>query len=123
MAFTHKGSLALSFEAAVEVRRLYAEVDSRGRKVHSYRSLGKMFAVSETTILRCVNAQGPFMAMQDELPPAQLKAKSEASLARLNKLLADAPPVEDKPDPLATLSPETKAKAEAIEAKLKLGNS
>jgi hypothetical protein len=89
----HKGGSIVPVEAVVEVRRLYEERDGRGRRLHSHRSLGKMFGLSETTVLRIVNGQGAFMAWQPEKPQAEIQAAAMASFARVQAAL-DVPPTD-----------------------------
>lgn len=65
---------ALTREAAWRAKQMYAEVDSRGRRVHSIASIAKALATSETTVYRAVNGLGPYA----DLP----EPKGEDELAR-----------------------------------------
>jgi DNA-binding transcriptional regulator YhcF (GntR family) len=69
----------------MEIKRLYAVVDERGRRLHSHRSIAKMFGISETTVQRVLGGFGAFMAIPD--PKTELQMAEDAA-ASLRKVLA-----------------------------------
>lgn len=74
---------ALTPEAAMTARRMYAEQDSRGRRIHSYRSIARFLAVSESTVMRAINGDGAYMATPEYVPDQTMRTEAQASLARL----------------------------------------
>lgn len=83
-------SKVLSPDAVLEIKRLYEVRNARGRQVHSHMSLGKMFGVSETTIMRALNNYGTFMDAPTPLPDTpEVAARIKASQEKLLKILAD----------------------------------
>lgn len=75
--------VALSRDAAMTIRRLYAERGPTGRRLYSYRDLARQFACSETTILRVIRGLATFMDLPTPAEQDQLKEEAAASLAKL----------------------------------------
>ena len=57
----------LTGAAAMEIKRLYALVDERGKRVHSQMEIAGMLGVSETTVFRAVHKRAAYAGMR-ELP-------------------------------------------------------
>lgn len=84
----------LTPSAAMEAKRLYAEVDERGKRVHTLMDIAEMLGVGETTIYRAVNARAAYGG----LPPPKTADDARASEARFraaNPHLFEALPRED----------------------------
>lgn len=94
-------SEVLSVEACMSIKRRYEERDPRGRRINSYRSLGKEFAVSETTILRVITASGTFLDVPEPLSEQELAVRAAASAVLLQELLSkpEGQPEEKKNEP------------------------
>lgn len=82
----------LNHAAAMEVQRMYALKDARGRRIWSYRSLGVRFDCSETTILRVINKQGPYVGLPTPIDDAEMTKRAEESKAKLLAKLAEPTP-------------------------------
>jgi hypothetical protein len=122
----------------MKIRDLYAERDAVRRHLprYTHAQIAKMMDCSPSTVARVVNREGAYAFVGgDSLgevkasprQDADMTAAAAASLARLNKLIAESPPVEEPeaadPDEALIL-----AKAEAIRQQLTapaqpLGNS
>lgn len=92
-------SAVLSAEAVLEVRKLYQERDALGRRVYSHMSLGRLFGVSETTIMRALKGYGAFMGVTAPKTEEELKKDAAESL---QKLLA----MQATPEPTKTTTTE-----------------
>lgn len=81
--------LQLTPDAVAEVRRLYEEKDQWGRRVYSFRRLGKIFGVSSTTVSNAVNRleayQGEGLSVLEQPATPEEQDKIKASLDRLMK--------------------------------------
>lgn len=69
--------------AAMEIKRLYALEDWRGRKVHSQMEIASMLGVSETTVFRVLRARAAYEDVR-ELPTQEEAAQSIARFAAAN---------------------------------------
>lgn len=79
--------MILTNEAILEVQRLYAEKDFRGRRLWSHARIAKTLGVSEGTIFRVLNGLGAYMGEethQERVVRPEITAdEAQASLDRL----------------------------------------
>jgi len=68
----------LSAAAALEIKRMAAEVDERGRKRWSQMAIAKALGVGETTVFRVLQGSGAYQA----LPEVKTETEAEESSAR-----------------------------------------
>ena len=66
----------LTGAAAMEIKRLYALVDERGKRVHSQMEIADMLGVSETTVFRAVHKKAAYAGVRD-LPTKEEAEESE----------------------------------------------
>lgn len=78
----------MTLSAVMEAKRMYAECDSRGRRIWSIMRLATQFAVSETTMYRALNS---YSSYQDAPAAAVSSADAAASLRKLLELTSDVP--------------------------------
>lgn len=79
---------ALTVDAAMRAKELYAELDHRGRRVYSIQKIAKILGVGESTIGRVVNGYGGYGAVPEPLSDPAMQAAAKASEQRLLDLLA-----------------------------------
>lgn len=99
------GRRVLTLAAAVEIKRLYAEVDQYGRKRYSQMQIAEMLNVSETTVFRAIRSSAAYRFT----PEPKTDEDAAASLKRLQERIAAERDMPNKI--LADISPETAAKA------------
>ena len=83
---------ALSPEAAMKIKQLYAKTDQWGKHVHSQMEIAKMMGVGETTIFRVLKSSGAYMA----LPELVVEGEAEASLADFKERFPELAPGHSK---------------------------
>lgn len=76
----------MSAEVAYEVKRLYAELDERGRRRYSQMEIAKMLGVGETTVYRAVKSMGAYKALEEPKTQRELELEAEASQRRFAAL-------------------------------------
>lgn len=99
MPHTH---VALSRDAAIEIKRLYEERGPTGRRLYSYRDLARQFACSETTILRVIRGLATFMDLPTPKEQEAMKADAAASLKKLLEMQSNPAPEAPLPQPAPT---------------------
>lgn len=68
----------LSPAAALEIKRMAAELDERGRRRWTQMAIAKALGVGETTVFRVLQGSGAYQA----LPEIKTEAEAEESSAR-----------------------------------------
>ena len=77
---------ALTPEAAMRIKQLYAEVDKWGRKKHSQMSIAKSMGVGETTVYRVIHSSGAYMALPELATDKDAEASAEEFKKRFPEL-------------------------------------
>lgn len=78
-----KTRTVLSAEVVQEIKRMYAEVDSNGRRLHSQIEIAEYFGIGETTVYRAVNSRGGYKGHREPLTEIEMERGSAASLRKL----------------------------------------
>lgn len=68
--------------AAMTAKKMYQEVDGRGRRIHSYRTIARYLMVSESTILRVITESGAYMGLPEAKTDATLDLEAQESQIR-----------------------------------------
>lgn len=84
----------LTAEVMWQARQLYEEKDDRGRQAWSMMEIAAKLGISETSVFRAVHNRGRFANINNEPLPRvrseeELKRDAQASLEKLQKLLAE----------------------------------
>ena len=83
---------ALSPEAAMKIKQLYAAMDQWGKHVYSHMALAKAMGVGETTVDRVIHRSGAYMA----LPELAVEGEAEASQEQFKERFPELAPGHSK---------------------------
>lgn len=98
----------LTPSAVMEVKRLYALLDERGRRQYSMMEIAEMLGVGETTVYRAVKKRGAYMAVRDL--PTDTEAAESAKRFTATLAGGTVPAAPEKP-PLENVSQSTRERA------------